>query len=653
MKTLKSLIIIVLVTINCNSITAQQTLVQTTPPTPGNNVIPGPIYVNGSSSDGIYVGKGGGTLLSNLGIGVGITGFTYYPLQSNTTGTANVAIGSGSFPPLKGNTTGSNNIAIGATTMDNNVSGSDNVGVGVGVLVANGSFSSNSAVGRNAMVGNTGDNNCAFGAGALAGGNGTGNTAIGFSASNIGTGSFNTVVGSSAFSSRGVGDSNCVVGASAYIFGSGGRNVAIGYGALSSFLNGPFSSYNNVGIGAYAIVPTVGGAASNELSIQNVIYGINMNSASTGNVAIGGVPTATSSTGILPIGSFAKLQVAGTLGITNTPTSASSVTNYLYVDANGIVGQAPLPGGAGGGITNSCTSNIGIVPRNSDALGNLGCSQIYDNGGTIVTIGAAGTTSTGTTGITSVGIGEPNGFDFNYSALTDYAYQGPTAIPTTGTLSLGVNGVVEALGYYATSDKRYKKNIKTISDALSQIKQLRGVSYNWNQEAYPTKNFNATPQLGFIAQEVETVVPEAVIKDKDGYYAMNYTAIIPVLNEGIKEQQTEIDSLKQELDDLKSKLNQVLSTIPQKTIATDYFEITPNPVTQTSNVVYKLASATANSAFVIYDLDGKIIKQINLPANVIEGQVQISKDDLSKGAYILSLVKNSIAVQSKQFLIME
>ena len=82
------------------------------------------------------------------------------------------------------------------------------------------------------------------------------------------------------------------------------------------------------------------------------------------------------------------------------------------------------------------------------------------------------------------------------------------------TTKLYVNGDITANSVAGTSGIRFKTNIRTVENALDKIKSLRGVYFNWNQKAFPEKDFGAQDELGFIAQEVEKIVPEIVSKDK-------------------------------------------------------------------------------------------------------------------------------------------
>ncbi len=224
---------------------------------------------------------------------------------------------------------------------------------------------------------------------------------------------------------------------------------------------------------------------------------------------------------------------------------------------------------------------------------------------------------------------------------------------TNGQSRLSVDGVVQAHAFFSTSDGRLKDNVQTITDAIKEIKQLRGVSYTWSQEAIEKRNLDAMPQIGFIVQEVEKIIPEAVIKKGDGYYSINYSTVIPILTEGIKEQQTMIEELKLEITELKSKLNQLTSGYNiQLKNTPEYFQIVPNPVEQESKIIYNLENASNKALFAVYDLQGKVLKQINLPINTLKGQLPLNKKDLGKGMYILSLIMNNNEVQSKKFVVL-
>ncbi|MDR0233098.1 MAG: tail fiber domain-containing protein [Dysgonamonadaceae bacterium] len=111
-----------------------------------------------------------------------------------------------------------------------------------------------------------------------------------------------------------------------------------------------------------------------------------------------------------------------------------------------------------------------------------------------------------------------------------------------------------AAGIWASSDERWKKDIVTISDPISIIEQLRGTSYKFRTDEFPNKGFNEGTQLGVIAQEVEKVLPELVKEDSEGFKSVNYDGLIPVLIEGLKAQQTQIELLLKINEQLEARL---------------------------------------------------------------------------------------------------
>ena len=84
----------------------------------------------------------------------------------------------------------------------------------------------------------------------------------------------------------------------------------------------------------------------------------------------------------------------------------------------------------------------------------------------------------------------------------------------------------------AYSDRRLKKDFRPIYDATEMCKQLRGYTYEMKSDATGRRHY------GFIAQEVQKVMPEIVMQDSrgdDGYLGLQYHGVIPVLLEAIKE----------------------------------------------------------------------------------------------------------------------
>ena len=123
---------------------------------------------------------------------------------------------------------------------------------------------------------------------------------------------------------------------------------------------------------------------------------------------------------------------------------------------------------------------------------------------------------------------------------------------TTGALIVdGGAGIAGALNVggdvvaYASSDERLKDNIELISNPIEKVQALKGVTWNWNDNADELQQ--SLPNVGVIAQDVEKVLPELVTDRDNGYKGVDYAKLTGLLIEAIKEQQKEIDSLKEKL----------------------------------------------------------------------------------------------------------
>ena len=123
--------------------------------------------------------------------------------------------------------------------------------------------------------------------------------------------------------------------------------------------------------------------------------------------------------------------------------------------------------------------------------------------------------------------------------------------------TLDVNGSVAGTSAYNnTSDRRLKQDIQPITGALDKVLALQGVTFNWNKTVDPSLNLDDRNHLGFIAQDVEPVLPQVVSTASDAMQtkSLAYGDIVPVLAEAIKDLKAENDALKAELADIKKAL---------------------------------------------------------------------------------------------------
>ena len=133
---------------------------------------------------------------------------------------------------------------------------------------------------------------------------------------------------------------------------------------------------------------------------------------------------------------------------------------------------------------------------------------------------------------------------FSNSAASSTTTSG--AVIVTGGVGIGgalnVGGDVVA---YASSDERLKDNIELISNPIEKVQSLKGVTWNWNENADELQQ--SLPNVGVIAQDVEKVLPQLVTDRDNGFKGVDYAKLTGLLIEAIKEQQKQIDELKSKI----------------------------------------------------------------------------------------------------------
>ena len=178
---------------------------------------------------------------------------------------------------------------------------------------------------------------------------------------------------------------------------------------------------------------------------------------------------------------------------------------------------------------------------------------------------------------TTIGIGVVG---ISTNAGTNYGVYG--AAPSGGANRAGYfNGLIEANGQFLGSDQMFKTNVSKIQSGLSIIKLLKPSTYYLDTVNFNQFNFDSNKQYGFIAQDLETVIPEIVheslnpaIIDSLGneitpavsYKSVNYNAIIPINTQAIKELNEKVDkatlsdaSIKTNVQDLSGSLQTILA----------------------------------------------------------------------------------------------
>jgi len=145
--------------------------------------------------------------------------------------------------------------------------------------------------------------------------------------------------------------------------------------------------------------------------------------------------------------------------------------------------------------------------------------------------------------------------------------QDDIAIMPSGNVGIGtkapsqrlhVLGNILATGTVTSSDSTLKANIqKYNNNAISQIRQLNPVSYNWKKSAQAAGGYSDHSQIGFLAQEVKEIIPEAVSGEEGNGMGIDYSKITPVVVKAMQQQQDEIESQQERIIKLEAELKEI------------------------------------------------------------------------------------------------
>lgn len=219
--------------------------------------------------------------------------------------------------------------------------------------------------------------------------------------------------------------------------------------------------------------------------------------------------------------------------------------------------------------------------------------------------------------------------------------------------ALDVNGDIYSYGVWIASDKRFKKEVRTLDKALDKVLALRGTEYLFTNDEFKDKNFPAEKQVGFIAQEMEQVMPNLVRSNGGAGYTVNYIGLIPVLVEAMKEQQAQITAkdaaiscLQTQMESLEARLARLEAGLSQTASDTRAFEqpklekafgLAPNP----SNGQFQLTrSETAQNeaaTLLVFDSNGREVARRVMEAGSHTADFNLN---LPNGTYNISLLSN-------------
>lgn len=329
------------------------------------------------------------------------------------------------------------------------------------------------------------------------------------------------------------------------------------------------------------------------------------------------------------------------------------------------------------GIYASCPDYYGIYGYGGSigSYGSGGTYGVYGYGGNY---GIAGSTNSGfgAYGSSSTGVGgyfrSINGYGVEAKSDNNY-YAGVFW------------GHVYSSGGYVTSDRNLKKNIQDVGSAMSIINKLKPKFYEFKDDAqYASLQLPKGKHYGLLAQDIEEVLPnlvhqekfqipndpEPVIvkpKDKDGkdinnhqkiapaekqetidIKAVNYDELIPIMIKAMQEQNDKIEELTRQLAALTTGRQPATgnNTAAIKLSNAYLGQSIPNPAKNSTTIYYHNLPSSARAQLVVYDANGKMVKQIQVSGGG-NGSVNLDVSGLSSGRYTYSLLINGKLAETK------
>lgn len=342
-------------------------------------------------------------------------------------------------------------------------------------------------------------------------------------------------------------------------------DIAFGYGGSSSFTESMRIRGNgNVGIGT--ILP------ANKLSVegsadftQNIAVGKSVVTDAYGlpgtvrSMEIHNSATATTSQSILFL---TTASLAGGIGgvyfaspsVTTGGGVLSGISSVYETNGNATTPSASLNFSTKGGA--ALTTRMVIAGNGNVGIGVVVPAFLLDVGARMRIRSTSGLTAG--LWLNNDANNASNAF-IGMRTDTEVGFFGQTGTPDWRFYVNTTNGNAVLQGTLTqNSDARLKKNIVSLQNTLNAIQQLHGYTYHWKD------NSNPDEQIGLLAQELQKVYPQLVKENDKGILSVNYSGMVPVLLEAIKEQQGQIEKQQQRIEKQQQQIDTLLKLHNQK-----------------------------------------------------------------------------------------
>ena len=227
-----------------------------------------------------------------------------------------------------------------------------------------------------------------------------------------------------------------------------------------------------------------------------------------------------------------------------------------------------------------------------------------------------------------------------------------------------VVGNLTATSVNSSSDSRLKRDIRQIENgSLDKIMEMNTVRYYlknpevnlWNstEKHYlydPDSPILKQEHFGLIAQELMAIYPELVTEGSDGYYAVNYLEIVPLLIKSIQELKVEVDELKGMNAEMRANERNLTGIAGINTEEAVLFQNNPNPFSESTSIRCFVPTSVNDADIYIYNMNGEQIDKLSISERG-DVSVPINGYKLEAGMYLYSLITDGSLVDTKRMVL--
>lgn len=232
-----------------------------------------------------------------------------------------------------------------------------------------------------------------------------------------------------------------------------------------------------------------------------------------------------------------------------------------------------------------------------------------------------------------------------------------------------VNGTLTATSVVQSSDIRLKENIISLGSrnesVLDKVLDMNVIEYNYKKNIIPgvilpdSVSAEALQKkagvklgkkhIGLIAQELQELFPTLVEEGQDGYLAVNYIELVPVLIRAIQELKQELDEVKGDSEFKTRSADDITAGFSAINTGNVLYQNNPNPFKEQTVIRFKLADNIQEAAICIFDMTGKTIKKLPISSGM--ESVSVGGYELGEGMFLYSLIVNGKEIDTKRMII--